>query len=118
MKRAFAVLLMVLCSSVLLAAQGKSKDKGQDPGASMMKMTGHICYSKCVKTEGDKSVCDGSCTETSGDMVLVDDAGKVIKIANPKKIKKNMMGKSVKVKGKMTDEDTMYAIQVILANAG
>ena len=113
MKKILSVLMLVLCSFVLLSA--KDKDKGKDAGVN--EMTGYVCNSKCVKQDAGKATCDATCKDKSGDMVFVDDGGKVIKIANPKKVKANMMGKEVKVKCKMKG-DEMSIMEMVLANAG
>jgi hypothetical protein len=47
------------------------------------RMTGTICNSACVQPVDDIRTCNTRCTDKSGDVVLVDDQGKVMKIANP-----------------------------------
>lgn len=110
MKRAVCLLLVVFCSTLLLAQQS------QDTGAGTTQMTGEICRSTCVKTDAGKSSCDASCTDKSGDMVFVDDNGKLWKINNPATVKKDMMGKKVKVNGKTMDEGMFDIQDIALAN--
>ena len=116
MKRAVSLLLMVFCSSLLLC--GQDTDKKDKKGAGMTEMTGQICRSSCVKTDGGKSSCDANCKDKSGDMVFVDDNGKTWKINNPKSVKKTMMDKPVKAKVKMMSGDVLNIQNLVLANAG
>lgn len=52
--------------------------------------------SACVQPVKDLPTCNTGCTDQSGDVVLVDDQGKVMKIANPKMATPHMQ-KHVKV---------------------
>lgn len=106
MKRLALLLAVLLCSTVLLYAGGKDKDK-KDAGGKAMSMTGMVCSDKCVDTTASKSSCKKDCTETGGDMVFVDSKGKVYKVDNQDKVS-GMGGKKVKVKGSMMAGDMMH----------
>jgi hypothetical protein len=72
-------------------------------------MTGWLCNSKCVKQSSGRAACDQKCAQKSGEIVLLDDQGRVLKIANQEKVTPHA-GKKVKmmcrpVPGK---DDTMY----------
>ena len=110
MKRTLSLLLTILCSSLLMWAQD------QDKPAGSTQMTGQVCRSSCVTTDAGKSVCNASCKDKSGDMVFVDDNGKLWKIHNPTMVKKDMMGKKVKLNGKMMNGDTFDIEHIDLAN--
>jgi hypothetical protein len=77
MKRSVCLLVAVLASTISLYAEdmGKASD-----------MTGWLCNAKCVKQSAGQSSCDQTCTDKTGDVVLVDDQGKVFKIANQDKV--------------------------------
>lgn len=110
MKRIAWLLVAVLVSAISLYAQDKSKATA---------MTGTLCYSKCVTQSADHAACDPNCTDKSGDIVLVDDHGHVLQIANQGKVK-SMAGKKCKmmcrpVKGK---KDTMHVDSVIEYGGG
>jgi hypothetical protein len=109
MRRIAGLLVLFLGSTMLMYSQDKGKGS---------EMTGWICNSKCVKPNAGVAACDANCSDKSGDVVFVDDQGKVTKIANPKKVKKEM-GKKVKVKGEMMkDKDMMEVYDVFHLNAG
>ena len=114
MKRAVCLLLIVFGSALLLFAQ--NRDENQDHAGGMVQMTGQVCRSTCVTTDAGKSVCDASCKDKSGDMVFVDDNGKLWKIHNPTTVKTEMMGKKVKVNGKMMDGEMFDIQDIALAN--
>ena len=77
MKKAGWLLVGVLCLTASVFAKDKDKKKGEE-------MTGTVCNSKCVVQQSNLSTCDLGCNDKGGDVVLVDDKGKVMKIANPK----------------------------------
>jgi hypothetical protein len=113
MRRIAGLLALVLGATMLSYGQDKGQDKSKGS-----EMTGWICSSKCVKQNAGVAACDANCTDKSGDAVFVDDQGKVTKIANPKKVKKEM-GKKVKVRGEMMkDKDMMEVIDVFHLGAG
>lgn len=93
-------LVAVLVSAIAVQAE--------DPGAATP-MTGMLCNAKCVKQDSGHAACDSKCEKKEGDIVLIDDQGKVLKIANQEKVMPHA-GKKVKmmcrpVPGK---SDTMY----------
>jgi hypothetical protein len=89
MKHSVWLFLGVLCLATSLFAQHPNDDQQKQ-------MTGTICNSACVQPVKDLSTCNTGCTDKSGDVVLVDDQGKVMKIANPKMAMPHMQ-KHVKV---------------------
>ena len=91
MKRIALLSAVILCATMLVSAQEKSKGT---------EMTGYICNSKCINPSVGKAACDLNCTDKSGEVVFVDDQGKVTPIMNPGKVKDDM-GKKVKVHGEM-----------------
>lgn len=100
-----ALFLAMVLGSVMYAqppSQGTEKQEAQGT-----EMTGTICDSKCVIHTGGQSACDQSCTQKSGEAVLIEDNGKVTKIASPDKVK-GYMGKHIKTKAKMMQDDTMW----------
>jgi len=74
-------------------------------------VTGTICNSACVAPQSDLPTCDLSCTDKSGDVVLVDDAGKVQKIANPK-MAMGHMKKHVKCTVAPSEKDREEALRL------
>ena len=88
MKHSVWFFLGVLCLATSLFAQ--------EPNDQQKQMTGTICNSACVQPVKDLPTCNTGCTDKSGDVVLVDDQGKVVKIANPKMAMPHMR-KHVKV---------------------
>ena len=100
MKRIAWLLIAVFGLTISLYAEdaGKATD-----------MTGWLCNSKCVTHSAGHAACDQNCSEKGGDIVLVDDQGKVFKIANQDKVMPHM-GKKVKMKCRpdKNKKDTMY----------
>jgi len=100
MKRSVCLLIAVLALVLSLYAEdmGKATD-----------MTGWLCNSKCVTQNAGHATCDQSCTDKSGDVVLVDDHGQVLKIANQDKVMSHA-GKEVKMKCRPVkgEQNTMY----------
>jgi hypothetical protein len=82
------LLTAVLISAVSMFAEdtGKTAD-----------MSGWLCNNKCVTQSAGRAACDQNCADKSGDVVLVDDQGKVLKIANQDKVKLHA-GKKVRMK--------------------
>lgn len=100
MKRIAGLLVAVLLSVGLMYAQDK-----------LTEMTGRICYSKCIKQVDGKAICDPNCRE-QGDAVLLDDQGKVTKIANQDMVMP-YVGKKVKMHCKKTkDKNTMQVVDI------
>jgi hypothetical protein len=96
--------LAVLCMTASLFAQDSKENQKQ--------MMGTICNSACVVKQSDLNTCNTSCTDKSGDAVLVDDAGKVTKIANPKMAMPHM-NKKVKVMAVPTEKERENSIRII-----
>jgi hypothetical protein len=99
MKR-IALLVAVLGLGISLFAEDMGK---------ATEMTGWLCNNKCVSQSAGHAACDQNCADKNGDVVMVDDQGRVFKIANQDKVMSNA-GKKVKmtcrpVKG---EKDTMY----------
>jgi hypothetical protein len=78
-------------------------------------MTGWLCNNKCVAQTAGHAVCDQHCTDKSGDVVMVDDQGKIFKIANQDKVK-GLAGKKANMKCRPVkgEKDTMYVDTVSL----
>jgi hypothetical protein len=106
MKRIAWLLVVALLSAVSLYAEDTGK---------ATEMTGWLCNSKCVTQNAGHAACDQSCAEKTGDVVLVDDQGKVFKIANQDKVK-GYAGKKAKMKCKPVkgEKDTMYVDSMYL----
>jgi hypothetical protein len=83
MKHCVWLFVGVLCLATSLFAKGPNQDQ-------QTKMTGTICHSACVQPVNNLPTCNTDCTDKSGDVVLVDDQGKVMKIANPEKAMPHM----------------------------
>jgi hypothetical protein len=100
MKRIAALLIAVLISGISLYADDMGKET---------EMSGVLCNSKCVAQNAGHAACNQNCADKGGDVVLVDDQGRVFKIANQDKVVLHA-GKKVKVKCKPVKgkEDTMY----------
>ena len=100
MKRIVWLLVAVLVSAISLYAGDAGKATA---------MTGWLCNSKCVTQTAGHAACDQNCTDKSGDIVLVDDQGKVLKIANQDKVMPHS-GKRVKMmcRPAKDSKDTMY----------
>jgi hypothetical protein len=92
--------LAVLVSAISIQAQDASK---------AAPMTGFLCNSKCVKQSSGSAACDQNCAEKSGEIVLIDDQGRVLKIANQEKVAPHA-GKKVKMMCKPVpgQDNTMY----------
>jgi len=97
--------LGVLCLATSLFAQGPNDGPKKQ-------MTGTICNSGCVQPVKDLPTCNTGCTDKSGDVVLVDDQGKVMKIANPKMAMPHM-GKHVKVMVVPTEKEREEYLRII-----
>jgi hypothetical protein len=110
MKRIAWLLLAVLTLAISLCAE--------DTGKSM-DMTGWLCNSKCVTQSAGHAACDQNCSDKTGDVVLLDDEGRVVKIANQDKV---MPFKDKKVKMKChrdkNNKETMYVDTVSLYEGG
>ena len=112
MKRILMVMATVLAAGLLLFGQSAGDDLSKDAaksnkGASISQgpVSGWICNSKCVKSTGEKSMCDSSCTDQSGDAVLVDDDGNVMKIASSSQpMVKQHQGHHMKMMADMDEE--------------
>jgi hypothetical protein len=78
-------------------------------------MTGWLCNNKCVAETAGHAACDQNCADKSGDVVMVDDQGRVFKIANQDKVK-GLAGKKAKMKCRPVkgEKDTMYIDTVSL----
>jgi hypothetical protein len=78
-------------------------------------MTGWLCNNKCVAQAAGHAACDQNCADKSGDVVMVDDQGRVFKIANQDKVK-GLAGKKAKMKCSPVkgEKDTMYVDTVSL----
>jgi pectin methylesterase-like acyl-CoA thioesterase len=100
MKRIAFLLAAVLFSAASLYADDMGKET---------EMSGVLCNAKCVVQNASHAACNQSCAEKTGDVVLVDDQGRIFKIANQDKVALHA-GKKVKVKchAVKSKEDTMY----------
>ena len=94
MKRLACLFLVVLGSVILMQAQSSTKP---------MKLSGTVCSSSCVTKVDNLATCDRECTDKSGPGVLIDDQGKVMKIANQDMCKSHM-GKHVKMTAMAMDQ--------------
>jgi hypothetical protein len=110
MKRIVWFLVAVLVSAIPLY--------GEDAGKATA-MTGWLCNSNCIAQSAGHAVCDQNCADKSGDIVLVDDRGQVLKIANQDKVM-SYAGKKVKMKCRAVKDtkDTMYVDTVSLYAGG
>lgn len=99
------LLLTVLSVGTSLLAQD-SKQSQQKP------MSGTICNSACVVKQSDLNTCDTACTDKSGYCVLVEDSGKVEKVANPQMAMPHM-NKHVKAMVIPTEKDREELIRII-----
>ena len=105
MKHSAWLFLAVVCLATSLFAQ--------DAGTSQKKeMTGTICNSACVQPVKDVPTCNTSCTDKSGDVVLVDDSGKVSKIANPN-MAMSHMNKKVKCTVVPTEKEREDQLRIL-----
>ena len=100
MKRIICLLVAVLGLGISLYADDMGK---------ATEMTGTLCNNKCVSGSAGHAACDQSCADKSGDVVMVDDQGKVFKIANQDKVK-GLGGRKAKMKCRPVKgtTDTMY----------
>ena len=105
MKRLALLFLAVFCVATSLF--GQDADKSQN-----MELTGTICNSACVQPVNNVSTCNTGCTDKSGDVVLVDDAGKVMKIANPK-MAMSHMNKKVKCTAVPTEKQRENTLRIV-----
>ena len=92
--------LAVLFSAMSMYAEDASK---------ATPMSGMLCNAKCVKQSASQATCDSNCAQKEGEIVLIDDSGKVLKIANQDKVLPHV-GKKVKMMCKPVPgkNDTMY----------
>jgi hypothetical protein len=106
MKRIAWLLIAVLGLGISLFAEDMGK---------ATEMTGWLCNNKCVTQSAGHAVCDQNCADKSGDVVMVDDQGKVFKIANQDKVK-GLAGKKAKMKCRPVKDETntMYVDSVSL----
>ncbi len=106
MKKMACLLAAVLGLGISLFAEDVGK---------ATEMTGWLCNSKCVAQTAGHAACDQNCADKSGDVVMVDDQGKVFKIANQDKVKR-LAGKKAKMKCRPVkgEKDTMYVDTVSL----
>ena len=102
MKRFGLLFLAVLCLATGLFAQGQNDHK---------QLMGTICNSACVVPHNELPTCDTTCTDRSGDVVLVEDNGKVEKIANPKMAMPHMT-KRVKVMVTPTEKERENSLRI------
>ena len=118
MKRIAWVLVVVLGSAMYMypqnAGQAPTKDMGQ-----ATTMTGMLCNTKCVTQSSGQAACDAKCAESSGEIVLIDDKGQILKIANQEKVQEHV-GKKVKMSCRRVPgaENTMYVDTVSLYGGG
>jgi hypothetical protein len=94
----------LLASVLALGISTFAEDMGK-----ATEMTGYLCNNKCVTQTAGRASCAQNCTDKSGDVVMVDDQGRVFKIANQDKVMSNA-GKKVKMKCRPVKggKDTMY----------
>ena len=106
MKRIACLLVAVLGLGISLF--------GEDMGKAT-EMTGWLCNNKCVAQTVGHATCDQNCADKSGEVVMVDDQGRVFKIANQDKVK-GVAGKKAKMKCRPVkgEKDTMYVDTVSL----
>ena len=66
-------------------------------------------HDRSVKQSSGQNSCDKKCEEKTGEIVLIDDQGRLLKIANQEKVAPHV-GKKVKMMCKPVPgkEDTMY----------
>lgn len=102
MKRFSLVFLAVLCTATALVAQEQTDHK---------QLMGTICNSACVVPHKGFPTCDLTCTDKTGDVVLVEDSGKVEKIANPKMAMPHMT-KRVKVMAATTEKQREDSLRI------
>ena len=100
MKRIAWLLVAVLGLGISLLADDMGK---------ATEMTGWLCNNKCVAQTAGHAACDQNCADKSGDVVMVDDQGRVFRIANQNKVN-GLAGSKVKMKCRPVkgEKDTMY----------
>src|ERR1700684_614909 len=100
MKRITCLLVAVLGLGISLFAEDMGK---------ATEMTGWLCNNKCVAQTAGHAACDQNCADKSGDVVMVDDQGRVFRIANQNKVN-GLAGSKVKMKCRPVkgEKDTMY----------
>lgn len=118
MKRIALLLVAALGSAMCLCAQDNAKGNPPDTSQATT-MIGMLCTSACVHQTAAGASCDQSCADKTGEIVLIDDKGQILKIANQEKVQEHA-GKKVKmscrhVPGK---QDTMYVDTVSLYGGG
>ena len=99
MKRIALLFLVVLGSLTLMHAQSS---------ANTQKVNGTVCDSSCVVQQDNLATCDKSCTVKSGEAVLVDDQGKLMRVAN-QDVCRSHMGKHVKATIKPMEQPSAAA---------
>jgi hypothetical protein len=106
MKRIACLLVAVLGLGISLFAEDMGKST---------EMTGWLCNNKCVAQTSGHAACDQNCADKSGDVVMLDDQGRVFRIANQDKVK-GFAGKKAKMKCRPMkgEKDTMYVDTVSL----
>jgi len=102
-------------SWLLAAALISAMSLYADDMGKTTEMSGMLCNNKCVTQSAGHAACDSNCTDNSGDVVLVDDQGKVFKIANQEKVLPST-GKKVKMKCKPVkgQPNTMWVDSIYL----
>jgi hypothetical protein len=105
MKHPVWLFLGVLCLATSLFSRNQNDDQRKQ-------MTGTICNSACVQPVKDLPTCNTDCTDKSGDVVLVDDQGIVMKIANPKMAMPHMR-KHVKIMVVPTEKEREEYLRII-----
>jgi hypothetical protein len=100
---------------LLVAVLGLGISVFADEMGKAAEMTGWLCNNKCVTQAAGHAACDQNCADKSGDVVMVDDQGKVFKIANQDKVK-GLAGKKAKMKCRPVkgEKDTMFVDTVSL----
>ena len=99
------LLFSLFCVSPLLSAQNFENTREKP-------VVGTICNSVCVQPVNGVSTCNTSCTDQSGDTILVDDDGKVMRIANPKMATSHMK-KQVKCTVVPTEKDREDLLRIV-----
>lgn len=126
MKRTAWLLITVLGTAMCMCAQNTAPATTQDPGQAATQdagqatmMTGMLCNSKCVVQTSGQASCNEKCAEKKGEIVLVDDQGQVLKIANQEKVMEHV-GKKVKMSCRRVPgaKNTMYVDTVSLYGGG
>lgn len=118
MKRTASLLIAVLGSAMWMHAQDTGQATTQPTGQATT-MTGMLCNSTCVSQSSGQASCDQKCANKTGEIVLIDDQGRVLKIANQEKVQEHA-GKKVKMSCRRVagQNDTMYVDTVSLYGGG